>query len=433
MNLRLYNARILTMEKDREIFKGEVWIKNDKIVYVADEEEIEREWRGENIPRVSWDQQIDCEGNLLMPGFKDAHTHSAMTLMRSMADDMPLQQWLEEKIFPTEEKLTEDDIYHLTKLAILEYLTSGITSIFDMYLAPDATAAACMDMGMRCVLVSGLNNFTSSIEQVEQEYVKWNRKNSLISYQLGCHAEYTCSKELLTKLSALAHRYRAPVYMHMSETAREVKECVGRYGMTPAVFFDSLGMFDFGGGAYHCIHLSNEDMDVFRRKRIFAITNPASNAKLASGVAPIKDLVSKTIPVAIGTDGPSSNNCLDMFREMFLVAGLSNLREMDAASLDTMEVLRMATVNGARAMRLNKADALAKGKLADIIMIDLHQPNMQPMHHIAKNIVYSGSKSNIKMTMINGRILYYKGEYNIGEKPEEIYKKCQEIAERICK
>ncbi|MBQ7775070.1 MAG: amidohydrolase [Lachnospiraceae bacterium] len=431
MNLRLYNARILTMEKDRDIFWGEVWIKNDKIVYVADEAEIEREWRGEDVPRISWDRQIDCEGNLLMPGFKDAHTHSGMTLMRSLADDMPLQAWLNEKIFPTEAKLTGEDIYHLTKLAVLEYLTSGITAIFDMYLTPDMTAAACMDMGMRCVLVSGLNNFTSSIEQVEEEYNKWNKKNSLISYQLGCHAEYTCSKELLTKLSALAHRYHAPVYMHLAETAKEVKECVERHGMTPAVFFDSLGMFDFGGGAYHCIHMTNEDMDVFRRRRLYAITNPASNAKLASGVAPIKDFVDKTIPVAIGTDGPSSNNCLDIFREMFLVAGLSNLREMDAASLDTMEVLRMATVNGAKAMRLNKSDVLAKGKYADLIMLDLHQPNMQPIHNIAKNIVYSGSKSNVKMTIINGRILYYNGEFNIGERPEAIYRKCEEIAKRI--
>ncbi len=431
MNLRLYNARILTMEENRDIFHGEVWVKNDKIVYVADDSEIEKNWRGDDVPRINWDRQIDCEGNLLMPGFKNAHTHSGMTLMRSLADDMPLQDWLNQKIFPTEAKLTHEDIYHLTKLAILEYLTSGITAIFDMYLMPDATAEACLDMGMRCVLVSGLNNFTSSIQQVEEEYNKWNRKNSLVSYQLGCHAEYTTNKELLKKLSALAHRYRAPVYMHLAETAKEVKECVERYGMTPAVFFDSLGMFDYGGGAYHCIHMSNEDMDVFRRRRLFAITNPASNAKLASGVAPIKNFVEKTIPVAIGTDGPASNNCLDMFREMFLVAGLSNLREMDAASLETMEVLRMATVNGAKAMRLNKSDVLSKGKYADLIMIDLHQPNMQPIHNIAKNIVYSGSKANVKMTVINGKILYYKGEYNVGENPEDIYKKCQEIAERI--
>lgn len=431
MNLRLYNARILTMEKGREIFHGEIWVKNDKIAYIAEDEELEREWSGDKIPRISWDYQIDCENNLLMPGFKNAHTHSGMTLLRSFADDMPLQEWLTEKVFPVEAKLTGEDIYHLTKLAILEYFSSGITSIFDMYLTPDTVAEACMDMGMRCVLVSGMNDFSSSIEQQEQEYLKWNRKNPLITYQLGCHAEYTCSKELLVRLSALAHRYRAPVYMHLAETSKEVNDCLKRHGMTPAVFFDSLGMFDYGGGGFHCIHMTEEDLDVFRRRRLYAITNPASNAKLASGVAPVKDFVEKSIPVAIGTDGPASNNCLDMFREMFLVAGLSNLREMDAASLDTMEVLRMATVNGAKALHLNKADVLAKGKLADIIMIDLHKPNMQPIHNIAKNIVYSGSKTNVKMTMVNGKIVYYNGQYNIGESEDNIYQKCQDIVKRL--
>lgn len=431
MNIRLYNARILTMEKDRDIFHGEIWIKNDKIAYIADDEDMKKNWSGSDVPRFHWDYQVDCENNLLMPGFKNAHTHSGMTLMRSYADDTPLHTWLNEKIFPVEARMTGEDIYELTRLAILEYLSSGITAIFDMYLTPDTVAEACMDMGMRCVLVSGMNNFSSSIEQQEKEFVKWNRKNPLISYQLGCHAEYTCSKELLVKLSALAHKYRAPVYMHLAETEEEVRGCMDRHGMTPAVFFDSLGMFDFGGGGFHCIHMTEEDMNVFRKRRLFAVTNPASNAKLASGIAPIKAYVEKSIPVAIGTDGPASNNCLDMFREMFLVAGLSNLREMDAASLDTMEVLRMATVNSARAMRLNRSDVLAKGKLADIIMIDLSKPNMQPIHNIAKNIVYSGSKANVKMTMIGGRILYYDGQYNIGESVENIYRKCDDIVKRL--
>ena len=431
MNLRLYNARILTMEPNREIFRGEIWVKNEKIVYVADQEEIEREWRGDNVPRISWDCEIDCEENLLMPGFKNAHTHSAMTFLRSASDDVPLQDWLQNIVFPAEKRLTDQDIYQLTRLAILEYLTSGITSIFDMYLKPDVTAKACLDMGMRCVLVSGLNDFTSSIEQVEEEYVRWNRKNPLISYQLGFHAEYTCDRALMVQLSGLAHRHRAPVFTHMSETMDEVRECKKKYGMTPAFFLDSLGMFDFGGGGYHCVHMTDNDMDVFRRHRMYVITNPASNAKLASGVAPIMEFVRRQIPVAIGTDGAGSNNALDMFREMFLVSGLSKLREMDASSVDALEVLRMATVNGAKAMRLNRADVLAKGKLADMILLDLHQPNMQPIHNIAKNVVYSGSKANVKMTIINGKILYKDGRFNVGDKPENIYSACNAIAQRL--
>ena len=431
MNIRLYNARILTMEKNKDVFRGEVWIKNDKIAYVAGEDELAQEWDRKAFPRIAWDIEIDCKDNLLMPGFKNAHTHSGMTFLRSYADDVPLQEWLNEKIFPMEAKLTPEDIYELTKLAILEYLTSGITSIFDMYLTPDTIADACMDMGMRCVLVSGLNNFSSSPEQVEEEFLKFNKKNSLISYQLGFHAEYTCSKELLYKVAQLAHRYRTPVYAHMAETAREVEECKARYGMTPAVFLDSLGMFEFGGGGFHCVHMTEQDMEVFRKRRMHVITNPASNLKLASGIAPIAEYERRKIPVAIGTDGPASNNCLDMFREMFLVSGLSKVRENDAASVDAMRALRMATVHGAKAMRLNKADTLSKGKYADIIMIDLHQPNMQPIHNIPKNLVYSGSKANVLMTMVNGKILYRNGEFNVGESPEQIYQKCDKIVKRM--
>lgn len=430
MNIRLYHAKILTMEKNRQVFDGEIWIKNEKIVCVVEQGELQSEWSS-GFPKIKWDVELDCKGNLLMPGFKDAHTHSAMTFLRSYADDVPLQKWLQEKVFPMEAKLTGEDIYELTKLAILEYLTSGITSIFEMYLTPDTIAEACIDMGMRCVLTSGLNNFTSSIEQVEEQYLRWNKKDPLISYQLGFHAEYTCSKDLIYRLSQLAHKYRAPVYTHLAETKQEVEACKERYGMTPAMFLDMLGIFEFGGGGYHCVHMTDGDMEVFRRRRLSVITNPASNMKLASGIAPVAEFDRRKIPVAIGTDGPASNNCLDMFREMFLVTGLSKLREEDSASMDALKVLQMATVNGAKAMRLPKADVLAKGKLADLILIDLHQPNMQPIHNIPKNLVYSGSKSNVLMTMINGKILYREGEFNVGESVNEIYERCNKIVKRI--
>ena len=431
MNIRLYNAQILTMEKQRPVFEGEIWIRDEKIVYVAERKQLAENWTKEKVPPIHWDIEIDCKQNLLMPGFKNAHTHSPMTFLRSYADDVPLQTWLQEKVFPMESKLTYEDIYTFTKLAILEYITSGITSIFDMYIMPDAVACACLDAGMRCVLVSGLNDFTSSIKQTETEFLKWNRKNSLISYQLGFHAEYTCSKELLYQMVQLAHQYKAPVFTHLAETAKEVAECKQKYGLTPAMFLDSIGMFDFGGGGFHCVHMTEADIDVFRTKRLHVITNAGSNTKLASGIAPIASFVKRKIPVAIGTDGAASNNCLDMFREMFLVAGLSKLREKDPASLDAGTVLQMATVNGAKAMQLHHADTLAKGKVADIIMIDLHQPNMQPLHDIPKNLVYSGSKSNVCMTIVNGKILYRNGEFNIGEDPEKIYEKCNAIVRRM--
>lgn len=431
MNIRFYNARILTMEEDKDIFHGEIWVNNEKIIYVGDGKNMNNFYSKNNTSHILWDEEIDCEGNLLMPGFKNAHTHSGMTLLRSYADDLPLHDWLNQQVFPIEAKMTEEDIYHLTKLAILEYLTSGITSIFDMYLTPKSIAEACIDMGMRCVQTGAVNNFSQSVESIEEWYHELNNKNPLISFLPGFHAEYTCSKELMERVVDLSHKLKAPIYVHLSETESEVEGCIERYGITPGEFLDSIGMFEYGGGAYHCVYLTEKEMKIFKEKGVSVITNPGSNTKLASGIAPIAQFLKHGLNIAIGTDGPASNNCLDMFREMFLVTGLSKLRERDASAVDAMEVLRMATVNGAKAMKLEDADILAEGKLADIIMIDLNQPNMQPINNIGKNIVYSGSKQNIKMTMIHGNILYRDNKFYVHDNPINIYIKANEIMNRI--
>ena len=427
MNIRFYNARILTMEENKDIFFGEIWVKNERIIYAGDGKDTDSVYRKQQIPCMIWDREIDCEGNLLMPGFKDAHTHSGMTLLRSYADDLPLNDWLNQQVFPVEAKLTEKDIYELTKLAVLEYLTSGITAVFDMYLTPYSIYKAFDEMGMRGVQVGGVNNFSQSTELLEEYYLKLNGKSPLQSFRLGFHAEYTCSKELLLKISEIAHKYKEPVFTHLSETKAEVEGCRERYGMTPVAFLDSLGMFDYGGGGYHCVHVTEEDIAIMKKRGMYAVSNPGSNTKLASGIAPITKFLEAGVPVALGTDGPASNNCLDMFREMFLVTGLAKLKEEDAAAVDAMEVLKMATVNGAHAMGLEEADVLAEGKLADLIMIDLKTPNMQPLNHIAKNIVYSGSKLNVKMTMIHGRVLYENGKFLTDESPEDIYRKANDI------
>ena len=433
MNIRFYNARILTME-NADILTGELWVQNDRILYVGDGSDTDTVYEKLHLGSIIWDREIDCENNLLMPGFKDAHTHSGMTLLRSYADDLPLQDWLFKQIFPIEAKMDGEMIYHLTKLAILEYLTSGITAIFDMYLTPDTTAKACVDMGMRCVQVSGMSgqsDFAKSLERTEQCYLKYNHDDPLLSYFIGFHAEYTCSKELLKSAAELAHKYQAPVYTHLAETKSEVEGCIERHGMSPTKLFDSLGIFDYGGGGYHCVWMDEEDMEIFRKRGLSVVTNPGSNTKLASGIAPISDYLAKGINVAIGTDGPASNNCLDMFREMFLVTGLAKLREQDASAVDAWEVLRMATVNGSKAMNLPDTDVLAEGKLADIIMIDLHQPNMQPINNIPKNLVYSGSKQNVKMTMIQGKILYENGRFADTYDVEAIYRKANEIIDSL--
>lgn len=433
MNTRLYNAKILSMKEGQDIFEGEIWVKNDRILYIGDGNDTDQIYQEFPDTCIVWDREIDCKGNLLMPGFKNAHTHSGMTLLRSYADDLPLDKWLNQMIFPVEAKMNAEDIYHLSKLAVLEYLTSGITAVFDMYLTPESIADAFDDMGMRCVQVGAVNDFSQSLELVEEMYQKLNKKSSLQSYILGFHAEYTCQRNLLEQIAALAHKYKAPVFTHLAETEGEVAGCKERYGMTPAAFLDSIGMFDYGGGGYHCVYMTEEDIGIMKRRGLFAVTNPGSNLKLASGIAPISRFLENGVKVAIGTDGPASNNCLDMFREMFLVTGLAKIRQKDAQAVNAFEVLKMATVNGALAMGLEEADVLAVGKLADLIMIDLRQPNMQPVHNIPKNIVYSGSKQNVIMTMVNGKILYENGTFYVSDSPENIYQKAEQIKQRIIK
>ena len=408
--------------KDENVISGELWTENDRISYIGP---------SVDTPDKKFDREIDCKGNLLMPGFKDAHTHSAMTLMRSKADDLPLSDWLNTQIFPIEAKMTAEDIYHLSKIAIMEYLTSGITAVFEMYLTPYSVADAFRDCGMRCVQTSCVNNFSQSVEMLEGYYNDLNGRDEYNSFILGLHAEYTCSKEILEKTSELVHKYKAPFWAHIQETESETKECVERYGMTPIELFDSLGLFDYGGGGYHLVWTNDKDMEIMKKRGLYAVTNPGSNTKLASGIAPISRYLEKGIPVAIGTDGPASNNCLDMFREMFLTTGLAKLKDMNASSVDATEVLKMATVNGAHAMGLTDCDYLAEGKKADIIMLDLYQPNMQPINNIVKNIVYSGSKSNVKLTMIGGIIRYENGNFNIGAEPADIYAKAEEIGKRL--
>ncbi len=422
MNIRFYNAKILTLDTSEnfEIIQGELWVKGDSIYYIGD-------GIAPEVDPISWEREIDVEGNLLMPGFKNAHTHTAMTFLRSFADDLPLQEWLYNRVFPKEGQLTEDSIYYLNVLGIMEYLTSGITSNFDMYFYPPKNAKASIDCGFRTVQVSGLNNFGGSIEIVEENYNIVNEMSDLTSMLIGFHAEYTTSIELMEGIAGLAQKYKSPVFMHNSETALEVKECIDRWGMTPTQITDKLGMYEYGGGGYHCVYLDDKDMEIFKTKKMTAVTCPASNLKLASGIAPIKKFVDAGINIAIGTDGPASNNALDMFREMYLCSALAKVREMDAECVAAEKILYMATTGGAKAMGLVDCDRLAPGKKADIIMLDLMQPNMQPENNIVKNIVYSGSKQNVTMTMVNGKILYENQKFDIGFDPKDVYREATAV------
>lgn len=416
--IRFYNGRLLSFKNGFEITDDEVWTNGSEIAFV-----------GKNHDKKA-DREIDLNGNLLMPAFKNAHTHSAMTFARSLADDLPLQPWLYDMIFPMEAKLNESDIYTLSRLAFLEYLSSGISACFDMYYFPETMAKASVDAGFRTVMCGAVNNFKESVSLLDEYYQKYNSYDELISYRLGFHAEYTTSKELMNGIALLAEKHETPVFTHSSETKSEVEGCLERYGKTPTELFEELGLFNYGGGGFHSVWMSENDLEIYKKHGIWAVINAGSNSKLASGIAPLEKMQKAGINTAIGTDGPSSNNALDMFREMYLAAVTQKLKTSDAAACDAAELLKSATVGGAHCMGLYNCDIIDTGKKADLTVIDLHRPNMQPINNIIKNIVYSGSKENVKLTMINGKILYENGEF-IGTDIEKIYYEAQKITDRL--
>ena len=419
MKTLLKNARILTMV-DRNITHGNIVIENNRIIYI-----------GEDVDKYSpFDVIRDINNNLLMPGFKNAHTHSAMTFLRSKTDNYNLQDWLFKVVIPREDLLKEEDVYALSKVAFLEYLTSGITACFDQYYFPLGTAKAAQEMGMRVVLLGTYNSLYNK-EDVRRFYHLFNDKEGLVKYCFGIHAEYTCSDEEMEIMHQLIQEEKAIFFTHISETEKEVQDCYEKRGKSPVKYLIEKGMYDFGGGGYHCVHFNKDDAELFKKYNLSVVTCPGSNTKLASGIAPINQYYKLGINVAIGTDGPASNNSLDMFKEMTLIYASTKIKEKDPTVLDPFNILEMATVNGSKAMGLKDNDTLEVGKIADIIEIDLSRPNMQPINNIINNIVFSGSKDNIAMTMIDGKILYADRKFYVGEKIEDIYKQCQMVTDRI--
>lgn len=413
--IRFYNGKLLRLKGGVSLTEDEVWVEGSRICYVGPKK----------AEMPEFEREIDLDGDVLMPGFKNAHTHTAMTFLRSYADDMPLNDWLYKQVFPMEAKLDGETVYDFTKLGIMEYLSSGITASFDMYYRNDDYVRANLDCGFRTVICSALNDFDADPTNIEREYLKFNGIHENISYMLGMHAEYTSGLERMGYMKSLLDKYKTPFFIHCSETKAEVDGCIERHGMTPPQLLDKLGLFDYGGGGYHCVWMTDEDIELFAKKKLWAVTNPCSNLKLASGIAKLDKMQEAGVPMAIGTDGAASNNALDFFREMYLASVLQKVQNMDAAAGGAEKVLEMACVGGAQAMGLNDADDIAEGKFADMIVIDLKRPNMRPLNNIPKNIVYAGSKDNVRLTMVGGRVLYENGEFFIGEEPMAIYERVE--------
>lgn len=423
MKILFKNAYVLTMKDGEKPFLSDVLVEDKNIVKIAKNIEVEDA------------QIIDASNTVLMPGFKNAHTHSAMVFSRSSSDNLALWDWLSNCIFPMEEQFIEDDVCSMSKVAFLEYLTSGITACYDMYYFPQEIARAAKDIGFKAVILAAPPADRVTSEEIKNTFVEIrNLDKDLIDMRLGVHAEYTTPNERLAAIKEMCDEFEMPFSTHASETINEVNGCKERHnGLTPTELFDSLGLFKHGGILFHNVVLTENDIKIMKNRGIYAVTCPGSNSKLASGIAPICDLVKAGIDVCIGTDGAGSNNCLDMFKEMHLLYSLAKLKENDATALNAFDILKMATVNGAKALGLNDALYIEEGAKADLMLIDLLKPNMQPINNLVSNIVYSGSKDNIKLTMINGKILYQDGKFNINEDLMELYKKVQEISDRLNK
>ena len=411
MAILFKNARILTM-KDDHIFEGNIVIKDNRIAYIGNDYKA----------YAPFEREIDCHNNLLMPGFKNPHAHSGMVFVRDLVKNVSLQEWLFKYIFPREEHLIPEDIYHLNKVAYLEYVNGGITTVFEHYFFPDSSAKAAEEFGMRTLLLGTYDAQKTSVAKLVDNVHKYNdRKDPLVRYVFGFHAEYTADKELVAKTKEAIDIAKTPFFTHISETQKEVDECVQRHGTTPAEFLYNNGLFAYGGGGYHCSHFTDEEVKIFKENNLTIVSCPGSNKQLASGDAPLNKYFKEGVRIALGTDGPASNDRLDMFYEMQLAVANNGF-----SVISPFEYLKMITVNGAIAMGID-AEYLEVGKLADIIMLDMS--NLEG--DIISNIVNKGSVNDVKLTMINGKILYENGKYFLKESLEDIYKNADKVKQRI--
>jgi 5-methylthioadenosine/S-adenosylhomocysteine deaminase len=401
MNILIKNATLLSMgDKEEPVENVEVAIEKDKIKYIG---EVPEDFYAEKV--------IDARESLVMPGLIDGHTHIAMSLFRNYADDLPLMEWLKTRIWPLEEKLTAQDVYWGSMLGVAELIRSGVTCFSDMYFFMEETAKAVEEAGIRAVLARGLvggdNDDGRRFEETRKLYKSWhNGAGGRIKVMVGPHAPYTCSPGYLRKVVGLARELNVGIHIHIAESADEVEESLKNYGKSPVRHIYDLGLFDIPTVAAHCVHLSDEDIEILAENKVSVVNNPTSNLKLASGFAPVEKMIKKGINVALGTDGPSSNNNLNMFEEINLAAIINKSVNHDATSIPAITAIKMATVNGAKALGLEKEIAsIEVGKKADLIIIDTQKPHFYPRHNIISAVAYSAQASDVKTVIVDGKIV----------------------------
>ncbi len=431
MKILFKNADILVKEDNFKVISNAyLAVDGDKISYVGTEK-----------PMGEFDEIKDMNGKILMPGLINCHNHCPMVLLRGIGSDLPLQQWLFDTVFPIEDKLTAEEIEAGSELALLEMISGGTVSFSDMYFEPETTIRAVAESGMKANITRPVQSFDPN-ETPEQSYRMkeaielYDRYNNTfdgrVLIDFCIHAEYTCTETIARAFIEKVNERNGNLHIHLSETKKEHEECIQRYGKTPAEWFDSLGGFDSSAFAAHCVWLSESDMELFRRKGVSVVHNPTSNMKLASGFAPIQRMLDMGINVALGTDGASSNNNLDMFEEMHIASIIHNGYTLDATVMNADTVLNMATANGARVQRRENCGELKVGNKADIIAVSLDSPHMVPALDKKALLTYSAQSSDVTMTMVDGKVLYENGEYKTLDK-EKIYFDINRAVEKLYK
>ena len=432
MSLLLKNAYIITGDENgSDINDGCVGIKGKALDYVG----VGYEGIDERYDRV-----INLKNKVIMPGLVNAHNHSAMSIFRNYADDLKLMDWLFNKIFPLEEKLTEYDAYWASSLAILEMVKTGTTAFCDMYMFMNQTALVVSESGIKAALGRGLQgDIDDSAEEdfrIKEGLDLYNAYHGSCSgrirVNLAPHSVYTCNLTYLEKVADIAEDLGCEVQIHLSETDEEVRKSLLKYNLTPIKAAHKARLLNKKTIVAHCVVVSDEDLEIIVQQGVSVAHNPISNMKLGSGIAPVKKMLDMGINVALGTDGASSNNDLDMLKEARAAAYLQKATLKDPSVLNADQVIRMATYNGAKALGFENTGKILKGYAADLIVLDIEKPWYYPKHNIKSSIIYSGSSKDVETVIVDGDIIMENGEVKTIDEEKILYE-VQKAAEKLIK